>query len=276
MSSRARVRRLLPRRSFASAATLALLLFARPAHAQTQPEVATSPPTVDPGQGAEAQALFRRGLELGTEDRWADALSLFLRSRSLIERPSTIFNIGVALGRLGRFREAVATLDEYLALPEAATSDARPEAQRLRAEANAALAELSLALAPEDAAVEVDGAAREGSGTPRLVTLDPGRHILRARREGFEDGMLELSVLAAEHPSVSLTLAERVLAPPPPPPPLAPPSPSTSLVDDPVFWIVVVASTLAVGTAVGVGVGVATSESPPSNGGSTGIVLVVP
>jgi hypothetical protein len=164
-------------------------------------------------------------------------------------------------------------LDEFLALPEAATGDARPEAQRLRAEAGAALAELSLALRPEDANVEVDGATREGTGTPRLVTLDPGRHILRARRDGYEDGVLELSVLAAEHTEASLTLAERVVAEPPP---IEPPPPSTSLVDDPVFWVVVVGATLAVGAAVGIGVGVATSESPPSSGGSTGIVLRVP
>lgn len=254
---------------------LALAMSASSVSAQTAPDVATPTPTptVDTGPSADAQALFRRGLELGTEDRWADALSLFLRSRVLVERPSTLFNIGVALGRLGRFREAVAALDEFLALPEAATGEARPEAQRLRAEASAALAELTLALAPPNATIEVDGATRDGSGTPRLVALDPGRHILRARREGFEDGVLELSVLAAEHTDASLTLAERVIAPPPP---IVPPPPSTSLVDDPVFWIVAVSATLAVGAAIGVGVGVATSESPPSNGGSTGIVLRVP
>ena len=55
---------------------------------------------------AEAQALFRRGLELGEENRWADALEHFRRSLARVARPSTLFNIGVALGRLGRYGEA--------------------------------------------------------------------------------------------------------------------------------------------------------------------------
>lgn len=227
---------------------------------------AAAPPTED------AQALFRRGLELGTQDRWADALSLFLRSRALVERPSTIFNIGVAFGRLGRFREALATLDEFLALPESATGAARAEAERLRADAGNALAELSLEITPDDASVEVDGVGREGSGSPRLVALDPGRHVVRARREGYDDGVLQLSVIAAEHPSATLTLAQRVVEEPPP---IVTP-PTTSLTDDPIFWVVLVSSVVAVGVGVGVGVGVATSETPSSNGGSTGVVLVLP
>jgi tetratricopeptide (TPR) repeat protein len=227
---------------------------------------AAQPPTSEPdAETAEAQALFRRGIELSAEDRWADALEHFRRSHARVPRPSTLFNIGVTLGRLGRFVEAIAVFDAVLA--EASLAEGpRAEALRLRAEAVASVAELTLALTPPTATLSVDGVLRPGADSPRIVPLDPGRHVLRAAAPAHDEGVLEVSVRSGEHAARSLELG--LSAPP------AEGAPTRTVFDEPAFWIVGGALVVAIG--VGTGVGVALSTPAPQYGGSTGVVLLPP
>ena len=239
-----------------------------PARAQDAPAEGTpsADPALDASQ-AEAQALFRRGVELGEQDRWAEALEHFRRSRAIAARPNTVFNIAYANHRLSRFREAIPGFDEYLALTEGETSDRRDEAMRLRGEAVASLAEIRLALEPADARLLVDGDAHEGTGAVRVITLDPGRHTLRATSAGHDEGTLTLSVLAGERGERRMVLVPTASEAPPPPPP------GGNVFDDPVFWVVVGAVVVATGVALGVGLGVASSGEQDRYGGSTGVVL---
>ncbi|MDQ3037753.1 MAG: tetratricopeptide repeat protein [Myxococcota bacterium] len=224
----------------------------------------------DASGSAEAQALFRRGVELGEQDRWAEALEDFRRSRALAERPNTVFNIGFALYRLGRYSQAIDVFEEYLALTEGETSERRDEVVRLRGEAIASLAEIELEVVPPDARVLVDGEpAVVASGSPRTLRLDPGRHVLRGTAPGYEEGVLSTSVLAGEHGGRTLALTPRGAIPPggegrPPA--------GGSVLEEPLFWVI--AGVLVVGAGVGIGVGVAvSSEGAPLYGGSTGVVI---
>ncbi len=238
----------------------------QPERVAAQAQDGTAPAAVpDAASSAEAQALFRRGLELGTADRWAEALELFRRSRALVSRPSTVFNIGFALFRLGHFVQAIASFDEYLALTETETNDLRPEAARRRGEAIASLATLTLELTPAAARLLVDGEESSAEGSPRSVSLDPGRHVLRASAEGYDEAHLEISVLAAERATRALSLTARIEEEAPPH--------AYDLLEDPVFWVITGA--LVVGAAVGIGVGASVASSPGSSyGGSTGVVLM--
>lgn len=222
---------------------------------------------VSEAETAEAQALFRQGLALSAEDRWADALEHFRRSHARVPRPSTLFNIGVALGRLGRFVEAIEVFDQVLAEPSLAEGP-RADALRLRAEAVASLAELTLSLSPPTARLSVDGVSVDGGSVDgtRVLPLDPGRHVLRATAENHDEGVLEVSVLAGEHAERSLNLALRA--------PITEVTPSRTVFDEPAFFIV--GGVLIVGIGVGIGVGVAVSTPAPQYGGSTGVVLLAP
>lgn len=275
---------LLARRGTAALALAAgLVLVAASARAQPgQPPSSEETPTIGAAE-AEAQALFRRGVELGEQDRWAEALEHFRRSRRLVERPNTVFNVGFALFRLGRFVAAIAALDEYLALTEGETSARREEAVRLRGEAAASVAEITLEVVPPGARVLVDGEpATAPVGSARVLRLDPGRHLVRADAAGHEEGVLEISVLAGERGERTLALAATAA--------LevsggngggAGAGSETgggagggSVLEEPVFWIV--AAVLVVGAGVGIGAGVAVASqggSPSPYGGSTGVVL---
>lgn len=245
-----------------------------PPPSEATTSAASSTSAADPM--AEAQSLFREALALGDADRWAEALELFRRSLVLVPRPSTRFNVGFALFRLGRLREAIEVLDAYLAETAGETSELRAEATARREQAVASLAELTLAVTPDTTTVRVDGASVEGRGASRVLSLDPGRHIVLGTAPGHTDAQIEVSLRAAEHQQASLTLEALVVddgggegdhdgeaAQP-------------GLEADPVFWVVVGVAALAVGAGVGLGVAFGTQSTPEPYPGSTGIVLRMP
>lgn len=89
-----------------------------------------------PADDARARQLFREGDAAYAEARYDDALAAFEEAHRLSQRPRLLFNIGNALERLGKLREAAAALEKYLphAKPsEKATLEKRIENLRKRA-----------------------------------------------------------------------------------------------------------------------------------------------
>lgn len=145
---------------------------------------------------AEARTLFDEGVSFADRERWGEALAYFQRSRALVERPSTVFNIANALVRLGRHREALEAFGDYLRLSDP-TRDAarRAEAVRLQRESQAALATLTVTDLLPAAAVRQDGAPVPGSGARRELVFDPGAHTVDVTAEGFLPLRWELTAL---------------------------------------------------------------------------------
>lgn len=265
-------------RALVTLALVALVALAPLALARAQ----DTAPSSDEARALEARTLFEEGVRASREERWAEALDFFRRSRALVPRPSTLFNVAIALDRLGRVRASIAAIDEYLAIsdPEADAADRR-EAMRLRVEAEARLARLVLRVDPRDARVTLDGAPLEGEGE-RATPVDPGDHVIVASAPGRLEQRLELTlrpgaeverVLALAPAAVETTsevapaesvAAESVAAPPPPR--------STSLAEDPVFWAILGAG-VAVAAGVAIGVGVHVASAPQPYGGTLGVTF---
>lgn len=173
-----------------------VLSAAGPAMAQTQ----TAPLT-------EARTLFEQGMRLVEAERWGEALEFFRRSRALAERPSTVFNTGSVLVRLGQMAEAIETLEAFLRVSDnAANAAERAEAQRLLGEARLAQGRLALALNVADAEVFVDAGLVAGGGDRRALLLDPGAHRLRVVAAGHAEQSLSVSVLPGQAQSIAVTL----------------------------------------------------------------------
>lgn len=233
-------------------------------------------PSSDEARALEARTLFEEGVRASREERWAEALDFFRRSRALVPRPSTLFNVAIALDRLGRVRASIAAIDEYLEIsdPEADAADRR-EAMRLRVEAEARLARLVLRVDPPDARVTLDGAPLEGEGE-RATPVDPGDHVIVASAPGRLEQRLELTLrpgaeverVLALAPAAVETTSEVVpaesVAPPPPR--------STSLAEDPVLWAILGAG-VAVAAGVAIGVGVHVASAPQPYGGTLGVTF---
>lgn len=89
-----------------------------------------------PADDARARRLFQQGDVAYAEGRYDDALAAFEEAHRLSQRPRLLFNIGNALERLGKLREAAAALEKYLphAKPtERATLEKRIQNLRKRA-----------------------------------------------------------------------------------------------------------------------------------------------
>src|SRR3989442_6429932 len=82
----------------------ALLVLGAPAYAQQPANDATA---------AQARTFFEQGVQFADQERWGEALEYFRRSRALLERPRTVFNMGNALVRLGRHVETVQALQDF-------------------------------------------------------------------------------------------------------------------------------------------------------------------
>lgn len=175
---------------------------------QVVPDAGTPMPDADPERVAEARALFEQGIAYAGQERWGEALEYFRRSRRLVDRPSTAFNVAVALLRLGRPTEAQRALVEYLDVAGEAPSEEerRAEARRLLELALRSIATVELIVEPADADVRVDGELIAGDTAQRRLPLDPGTHAVRVTAEGFVPQSFELSLLDGETTRREVTL----------------------------------------------------------------------
>jgi hypothetical protein len=150
---------------------------------------------------AEAKARFLRGLALATEGRdWNAALAEFLESRRLYPTKSATHNAAFALGKLGRFVEAVAMYDGLFAefANQLTTGEARAFA-RERAASLARVGELQIDIAQPNANIVIDGVQRGETPFPGSIRLDEGRHTLRLSKDGFVPIELELQMAGGQH-----------------------------------------------------------------------------
>jgi hypothetical protein len=200
----------------AKGALLALIVAARAAEAgeipKAAPPKAPAPPAETPrNTDAEAKRLFLRGLELADRGVWAEALEAFRGSLALAVRPSTVFNVGNALYRLGRTREAIESFRRYLALSDPkADRKMRERTEELLKVSLAALVSFELTLSPEDAVVKVNGAPEPGSGKSRLIVLDAGKHRVEVAAEGWVSASFDVSAGAGEKIAQTVALVREI------------------------------------------------------------------
>lgn len=136
-------------------------------------------------QEAEARALFEQGRGHADGERWVEALDAFQRSRAVIERPTTIFNIATTLIRLGRAQEAIATIADLQRVADARQhAQLLRDAEEIRQQAEASLRHVTLRVTPPEATVEVDGNVIDGTGAERAMVLDPGAHAVVVTADG--------------------------------------------------------------------------------------------
>jgi hypothetical protein len=156
-----------------------------------------------------AKALFEKGLEASDSERWADAADYFTRSRALLSRPSTVFNLVGALYRLGRYRAALATAREYLAMSDPLVdASKRKEVEGLQAIMEKAVGIANIEVQPGDASLDIDGERLPVSAGSYALQLDPGLHALVARRAGYRDHSESFSLDNGGRVNLSVSLEQ--------------------------------------------------------------------
>jgi hypothetical protein len=237
------------------------------------PAIALAQDERDPTQ--RARELFQQGLERADQERWSEAVELFREARGLVERPSIVFNLGVALVRLGRAVEARQVFERFIEI-----ADARREARDIAAarrhlnELASVVATLELHVDPPNAIVEVDGAIADGDGATREIAIDPGSRRVVVHFEGYEPERFEIAMSPGARELREVTL--EVIPPPMPfPPEPAPSDPSPAPQDgggiegEAWLWILIGGVVLA-GVGLGLGFGVQWTDPVEGYDGTTG------
>lgn len=161
---------------------------------------------------AEAQRLFERGVELADADRWGESAEYFRRARAIVERPSIVCNLGIALHHLGEATDATEALLRCRALADAdprwgaANAALVERAGHFLDELSPAVVHLRVTVEPADVVLEIDGEVVPGDGRERVLELDPGRHVLTARTEGYVAHREEISLLSGTDEERALRL----------------------------------------------------------------------
>ncbi|WP_437534178.1 PEGA domain-containing protein [Sorangium sp. So ce726] len=159
-----------------------------------------------------ARQLFEDGVKAAQAGKWADAHAAFLAAWGLKPHYQIASNLGVACLRVGKPRDAAEYLTLYLREAPATKVQERQRAEASLQEARAQVAAVTVRAAPNGAEVTVDGASVGRAPLTDPVFLDPGRHEVGAKLDGYVPQARPVEATAGGTEAVVLEL-QRPLAP---------------------------------------------------------------
>lgn len=160
----------------------------------------------EPIEHRRARELFDEGVELARQKKWAESLARLEASTALVERSTTIFNVGTVLLRLGRPTESIRAFERYLEIAPAEDDEGRSAARATIEEARRLVAYVEVAVDPADAEIRVDDVVIQGIGRERHLELDPGERTLRVQARNLETYEAILHLAPGDHMQVAVTL----------------------------------------------------------------------
>lgn len=173
---------------------VAVLLLAIPAHA--------GDPAVANQHKADADQAFLR------ED-YAGALRLLERAYAEDPQPRFIANMGLVLEKMGRYAEAVAALERFIA-----TEPAYDKAEAAERVVHRLKPWLRITTEPAGAKVTVDG--RSVGRSPLQARVLVGQRTVEAHLPGHTDARTQVEIVPGEIASVRLDLPKKGAVTPPP------------------------------------------------------------
>jgi hypothetical protein len=180
--------------------------------------------------GEEASVRFKRGLQLFDDGDYTLALVEFERAYQLAPNYRALYNIALVDIQLGRYADAVHTLEAYLRDGGDTLGAAR------RAEVTKKLNELKLRTATVDismntptAEISLDGKPIDSARLTGPMLIDAGEHTLRVTAPGFAPKDRTLTLAGGDHVAVKFDLVS--LAPNQPQP-----TEEAPLKKKPIFW----------------------------------------
>lgn len=179
----------------------------------------------------EAENRYRQGVEAYREERYKDAIDLFLESDQLAPSPALSFNIARAYDNIQDTAGSLKYYRDYLR--RAPDAEDRDQVEALISEREQRLLErgvqqLTVMSEPKGATLSIDG---EPVGvTPWTGEIAPGEHLLLVRRSGFADSERRVQLAADRSQDVVVRLVPgqaltETVEPVPPAAPPAPPEP---------------------------------------------------
>jgi hypothetical protein len=168
-----------------------------------------------------AEALFREGIALATEARYAEAVDRFRESHRLDPARGTLLAWAVAEERAGRLGDAYQRYVDLLAAARSAGDAEREAAAAAKVEELAArvgrVAVGWSGASPRDCRAELDDTPLPCGPEERIVAVTPGDHRVRARARGHASFDRTVAVPAGGVVRVEVRLSPEPTVPRPDP-----------------------------------------------------------
>lgn len=158
-----------------------------------------------PSARQEAGTHYQRGISLYKESNYSAALSEFKAAYAALPSWEVLFNIGLCQRRLFQYGQAIQTFTRYLAaggakVPKDRRAAVDQELQQIRA----LTAPIAVIVKGAPAKVLVDGEALGATPLTEMVLLGPGKHVIRAEREGCSPDEKAIEVVSGQAQAVEL------------------------------------------------------------------------
>ena len=159
---------------------------------------------------AEARAAFQQGVRMLEDARYAEAVSALERSLAIREVPPVLYNLALAYRGTGAYLRAIASFERFLAV--AAPREAlRGDAATIVAELRRSLARVHLVVRGASTDVRVDDRPVSPGDLDDTLPMDPGRHVIEARRAGYRPAQRMVNLAPGATEEVALDAAEAPL-----------------------------------------------------------------
>jgi tetratricopeptide (TPR) repeat protein len=154
----------------------------------------------------EAKRLRDLGAEALDRGELAAALERFEQAYRAFPSPKLLYNLGLALGELGRYPEAIDAFERFLAQASDAPQATREWAQRRIGELEPRCARLSMVARDPEVNISLDGRALDVHQRTSIRVL-PGAHEISASRAGFAPSVTHVELSAGENRELTVELA---------------------------------------------------------------------
>jgi tetratricopeptide (TPR) repeat protein len=154
----------------------------------------------------EAATHYQRGISLYKEGNYGAALTEFKAAYEAVPSWGVLFNLGLCQRRLFQYGAAIRSFERFLAeggkqVPADRRAAVDDELQQIRS-LTAPIA--IIVKGPPGAKVLIDGEAVGATPLSELVLLGPGKHLVRAEREGYAPAEKTIEVVSGQAQAVEL------------------------------------------------------------------------
>jgi hypothetical protein len=160
----------------------------------------------------EAADHYKKGVALFKEGDFASALAEFRAAYQAVPSWEVLYNLGLTERRLFKYGQAVRTLNQYLEEGgKKVPADRRASVETELSQIRALTSKVTVKVEGAPATVLVDGEEVGKSPLAEPILLGPGKHVLKATREGEPDA--EQTIELASGGATEVVLAVKPKAP---------------------------------------------------------------
>ncbi len=175
--------------------------------ADEPPPAPPPPPSLSETLTGNAKSEYEAGRLLFEDGDYPGATLKFAKAYDLSKDPRLLWNVAAAEKNLRHYSKVIVALERYIAEGDDKLSDQdRADAKQLIDTVSAFVGTLDISIDPSDADVSLDDEPIGKSPLAGPLRVDHGSHVLRVKKEGFEDYTVRPKITGGETQKLQIVL----------------------------------------------------------------------